>query len=455
MAMAIIWNPSYTTGACMKKAERQLSTAEKQEQPLERSWRLWRKACNLFTGKAGRLHHPLGKWEHPIADLCRRWPCLYSPSTTHFYHWNSTSNTYDTDEHISYDWDDCPADCHPCNPAKPGKGNHRLSQFCGSDLATMQLSLGTDSESLLTRVNKEGQQLVLHPNDTLVADWDVTHEIQHHLRTLSFWIELVHVRGHQDKTILYKDLPLMAQLNVDADVLASQYMVSHPFTTSNVPRLTHNLCQLELSQGSINGRYPNTLRHAALQGDLWDHLKARNDWTESTIVSTNWKAFEQAYARGPFFKHRVTLVKHFNGISPTGKIAHRNDSSHPAGCPSCDCPVKEEDHVVLCPSPSRRQWRSSFISGLQQLLDKPTMDSQLALSHILRHGTMLWFRHEFYDPNTVSPRYCRLVHEQNAIGWNQLFHGRLTKEWQRHQDCHLRSKKTPTPKRVAFNGLGR
>jgi hypothetical protein len=39
-----------------------------------------------------------------------------------------------------------------------------------------------------------------------------------------------------------------------------------------------------------------------------------------------------------FFKHRVTLVKHFHGISPTGKIAHRNDPSHPAGCPSCENP---------------------------------------------------------------------------------------------------------------------
>jgi hypothetical protein len=43
-----------------------------QEQPSERSWRPWHKACNLLTSKARKLHTPLGKWEHPIANLRRQ-----------------------------------------------------------------------------------------------------------------------------------------------------------------------------------------------------------------------------------------------------------------------------------------------------------------------------------------------------------------------------------------------
>jgi hypothetical protein len=267
----------------------------------------------------------------------------------------------------------------------------------------MNLVLGTDSKSLITRVHKETVNQVLHPNDTLVSDWDVTHEIQHHLRNFVFPVHLEHVRGHQDKHTPYEELPLIAQLNVDADVLATQYMISHPQTTTSVPRLTHKLCQLELPNGSINGRYPNTLRIAALRSDIWDHLKARNDWTEETITSIDWRAFEQAYARGSFFKHCVTLVKHFHGISPSGKIAHRNNPSHPAGCPSCESAIEDKDHVILCSSPVRRQWRLTFITGLQDFLNKPTMDTQPHLSDILRYGTMLWFRNESFDPTTVLP----------------------------------------------------
>jgi hypothetical protein len=117
----------------------------------------------------------------------------------------------------------------------------------------MNLVLGADSKSLITRVQKESVNQVLHPNDTLVSDWDVTHEIQHHLRNFLFQVHLEHVRGHQNKHTPYKELPLMAQLNVDADLLATQYMISHPQTTTSVSRLTHNLCQLELPHGLING----------------------------------------------------------------------------------------------------------------------------------------------------------------------------------------------------------
>jgi hypothetical protein len=113
--------------------------------------------------------------------------------------------------------------------------------------------VGTDSQSLLTHIATETSQVALHPNDTLVSDWDITHEIQHHLQQFAFRATLEHVTGHQDKDTLYNDLPLLAQLNVDADVLASQYMIDHSVTTSGVPRLTHNLYQLELPLGLING----------------------------------------------------------------------------------------------------------------------------------------------------------------------------------------------------------
>jgi hypothetical protein len=126
-------------------------------------------------------------------------------------------------------------------------------EFCNTDLAALNLLVGTDSQSLLTRIATETSQVTLHPNDTLVSNWNITHEIQHHLQQFSFSTTLEHVTGHQDKDTLSDDLPLLAQLNVDADVLASQYMIDHSVTTSGVPRLTHNLYQLELPLGLING----------------------------------------------------------------------------------------------------------------------------------------------------------------------------------------------------------
>jgi hypothetical protein len=105
-------------------------------------------------------------------------------------------------------------------------------EFCNTNLAALILSVGTDSQSLLTCIARETSQVTLHPNDTLVSDRDITHEIQYHLQQFAFSTTLEHFTGHQDKDTLYDNLPLLAQLNVDGDVLASQYMIDHPVTTS-------------------------------------------------------------------------------------------------------------------------------------------------------------------------------------------------------------------------------
>ncbi len=59
------------------------------------------------------------------------------------------------------------------------------------------------------------------------------------------------------------------------------------------------------------------------------------------------------------------------------------------------------------------------------------------LSNTLRDGILLWFNQEKYDPATAPQSFRRLVKEQNAIGWHHLFHGKLSKEWSRHQALHL------------------
>jgi hypothetical protein len=57
----------------------------------------------------------------------------------------------------------------------------QLANYCHQDLASMAIIVGTDSKSLLTQIHKDSARAITHPNATLVPDWDVTKEIQHHL----------------------------------------------------------------------------------------------------------------------------------------------------------------------------------------------------------------------------------------------------------------------------------
>ena len=62
-----------------------------------------------------------------------------------------------------------------------------------------------------------------HPNSTLEPDWDVLHEIKWTFHKQLKGGTLIHTKGHQDDKHKYDKLPLLAQLNVDADRLAGQY----------------------------------------------------------------------------------------------------------------------------------------------------------------------------------------------------------------------------------------
>lgn len=70
------------------------------------------------------------------------------------------------------------------------------------------------------------------PNQTLQSEWDIVAEIR---STLQHYTDedrpkYAWVKGHQDRKKAYNELSLRAQLNVDADALAEEYIKAHPDT---------------------------------------------------------------------------------------------------------------------------------------------------------------------------------------------------------------------------------
>jgi hypothetical protein len=61
------------------------------------------------------------------------------------------------------------------------------------------------------------------PNPTLEPEWDVLHELQWAFSKQLHGGTIVHTKGHQDDKAKYDTLPLLAQLNIDADELAGKF----------------------------------------------------------------------------------------------------------------------------------------------------------------------------------------------------------------------------------------
>ena len=56
-----------------------------QGRPDDSTWKLWQKACLLFSNKDGTLFQGLGQWLLPADKLRRTWPAYLHPTTKQLY----------------------------------------------------------------------------------------------------------------------------------------------------------------------------------------------------------------------------------------------------------------------------------------------------------------------------------------------------------------------------------
>lgn len=100
------------------------------------------------------------------------------------------------------------------------------------------------------------------PNPTLEPEWDVLHEIQWTHSKQMHGGTIVHTEGHQDNKAKYETLPLLAQLNIDADELAGKYQDHHGCARPRVLLFPHASAQVHIQAGTIMSCLPFRLRLA-------------------------------------------------------------------------------------------------------------------------------------------------------------------------------------------------
>ena len=302
--------------------------------------------------------------------------------------------------------------------------------------------LATDSQSLLETLTMAPTSEVpalyscrkpVHYLDVLCPEWDLVSMI---LQELLHWpsIRLKHVRGHQDRDADYDTLPLLAQLNVDADHMANKYQcefgASHPLVQLTQTAGVH----LIAPHGTITSHYATSIRHQATRPGLYKYLQDRNGWTDYTIGTINWTA------HGSCLRHQIKRKTHFtkyvHGILPTGRIVHRNDQVRNK-CPLCKTEVEDWNHILKCSHPSRESWRLSMLEQLQT--KSKTWKTRPALQRVLHDAIKGWLQSAdligFLLPTAPYPiELHRLINQQNLIGWHHILLGRFTNEWATLQD---------------------
>ena len=301
--------------------------------------------------------------------------------------------------------------------------------------------LATDSQSLLDTllgqdncrqnetapVDLDHNRVVL---DVLCPEWDVLIEIQNSLKLLP-GVHLEYVEGHQDDKTPYHNLPLLAQLNVDADKIAGQYHEFHFLHLPFVILSPHTRAHLVMDEGTVTSKYEDTIRMNATGPPLLEYICGKHNWTGSITESINWTAHGLALKRNK--QRRSHIVKFIHDILPTTGLRNKFDGGKRT-CPLCTCRQEDRDHILRCPHPSRELWRNQFIDDIQQhCQDSKTYPH---LQRLLLSALSQWLEgedHPHLDPGQYPSDIHQLIRQQNRIGWRHLWLGRFAKEWSKVQ----------------------
>jgi hypothetical protein len=195
------------------------------------------------------------------------------------------------------------------------------------------------------------------------------------------------VKGHQDRDKPYAELPLLAQLNVDAVAYAGQIQDQFGANRPKAPRFPHNKAQqLHLSGGTITYNLQAFVRHADTAPALEAYIQQRCKWSQATMDSVDWAAHGNALQRG--IHNRVRLTKLVHDLLPTNHFVHQFIEGRKSTCPSCTSDHEDRDHVLRCKHPARKRWRTQFLVNLRKITD--TQDTKPYLQTILLDGLSEW-----------------------------------------------------------------
>ena len=131
------------------------------------------------------------------------------------------------------------------------------------------------------------------------------------------------------------------------------------------------------------------------------------------------------------FQRCTHITKLVHDIFPTNLVVSRYEKLRSTKCHSCPHDPEDRDHIIRCPHPDRAKWRWTFLQSTRAKCT--TLQTDPHLQSILLDGLENWLNESHIDASLYPQRFHLLIQQQTAIGWRQIFNGRMSTEWNRLQ----------------------
>jgi hypothetical protein len=145
-------------------------------------------------------------------------------------------------------------------------------------------------------------------------------------KDLALHFSFLHVYSHQDDNAPVETLTLETRLNIEADRLATEYMVQDQVRRPTVALFPSAKAQLLINEKTITRKLPQAIRFAAGSIGIRAYLRERNEWTEPILDSVNWEAHGAGHSHHR--PQRCYLIKLCHRHLPLGQKLHRRNAKY-------------------------------------------------------------------------------------------------------------------------------
>ena len=312
--------------------------------------------------------------------------------------------------------------------------------------------LHIDNEEVVKRI-KYGVPDAMAAEKFTKTDFDVWNEASELTKELGTSVCAKWVKGHQDKHIegVYSGIgpiSLEAKFNILTDRLAEKRRESSTITFHNIPFQTEK-ATLIFNSAIVTTHIATHVTMAKSAPAMMKYIKEKTDWTEATFQMVDWDAME-VYMKQVSIGTRAKAVKLFHNWQNTGRQkglflmsagasseAIHEASRCPMGCGEYEAPL----HYLQCTKCPHSAEMANAIKDIKKWLSRANTAPALVgiIMRILYKYTQrqLQALGEWSLQNeSNSGQLEQLVQEQELIGWDNFFKGRISKHWSTLQEQH-------------------
>jgi hypothetical protein len=239
------------------------------------------------------------------------------------------------------------------------------------------------------------------------------------------------VKGHQDDFTPYSELSRDAQLNVDADHLATGYRDSGRSSRSNLLHFDPVQVSVSINRNRLPGKIEDSIRYHVNGTALKQYIVQHNKWLPFTVFCVDWYSF------GLNFRKLCPTIhmKLVHDIQPLGWKRYqilKSKETILSRCPCCKTAVETPTHFLTCPT--QRPSRYRHFRELRRIMGSTNVHPAL---DFLYQGIHLWINNPLEQPTLnpgsapihLQPILIQALQEQEQIGWHQAVKGFLTTSW--------------------------